>query len=59
MASFVDLTLMELFDTEVRIDLPILILKNMQRVIIKEKNGHALPYEFWLTPILEEFRVPV
>ncbi|KAF3664614.1 hypothetical protein FXO38_03068 [Capsicum annuum] len=58
-ASFLDLTLMELLDTEVRIDLPRLILKHMQRVLIKEQNGHALPYEFWLTPILEEFRVPI
>ncbi|KAM3201326.1 hypothetical protein P3L10_033689 [Capsicum annuum] len=59
MASFLDLFLMELLDTEVRIYLPRLILKHMQRVLIKEKNGHALPYEFWLTPILEEFRVPI
>lgn len=44
MASFLDVTLMELLDTEVRINLPQLILKHMQRVLLKEIIGHALPY---------------
>ncbi|KAM3249785.1 hypothetical protein P3L10_011555 [Capsicum annuum] len=34
-ASFLDLTLMELLDTEVRIDLPRLILKHIRRFLLK------------------------
>ncbi|KAM3383387.1 hypothetical protein P3S68_008962 [Capsicum galapagoense] len=57
--SFLDLTLMELLDSEIPIDLPQLIIKHMQRVLIKDKNGHALPYQFWLAPVFDDFRVSV
>ncbi|KAF3678600.1 hypothetical protein FXO37_04297 [Capsicum annuum] len=56
-ASFLDLTLMELLDTKVQIDLPCLILKHMQRVLLKEVSGHALPYQFLLTPIFDDFDI--
>ncbi|KAM3222339.1 hypothetical protein P3L10_021609 [Capsicum annuum] len=56
-ATFLDLTLMELLDTEVQIDLPCLILKHVQRVLLKEVSGHALPYQFFLTPIFEDFDI--
>lgn len=59
MTSFLNLTLMELLDTKVRIDLPRLILNHMQRVLLEEVNRHALPYQFWLTPIFEDFGVSV
>ncbi|KAM3287290.1 hypothetical protein P3S67_020720 [Capsicum chacoense] len=58
-ANFLDLTLMELLDSVVRIDLSRLILKHTQRVLLKEVSGHTLPYQFWLTPIFEDFGVSV
>lgn len=45
-ASYFDLTLMELLDSEVKINLPILIIKHTQRVFIKDNNVHALSYGF-------------
>ncbi|KAM3220618.1 hypothetical protein P3L10_019886 [Capsicum annuum] len=54
-AIFLDLTLMELLDSEIPIDLPQLIIKHMQKVLIKDKNGHALPYQFWLAPVFDDF----
>ncbi|KAM3304224.1 hypothetical protein P3S67_015256 [Capsicum chacoense] len=58
-ASFLDLTLIELLDSEIPIDIPQLIIKHMQRVLVKDKNGHALPYQFWLAPVFDDFRVSV
>ena len=58
-ASFLDLTLMELLDSEIPIDLPQLIIKHMQRVLVKDTNGHALPYQFWLASVFNDFYVPV
>lgn len=55
--NFLDFTLMELLDTEVKIDLPKLIIKHMQRVLINNAKGHALPYELWLSPIFEDYSV--
>lgn len=31
----------------------------MQRVLLKEINGHAFSYKFWPTPMLEEYGVSV
>ncbi|KAG5571289.1 hypothetical protein H5410_061055 [Solanum commersonii] len=45
-ANFLDLTLMELLDFEVPIDLLTLIIKHMHRVLHQDENGHALPYGF-------------
>ncbi|KAH0650452.1 hypothetical protein KY284_030364 [Solanum tuberosum] len=58
-ANFLDLTLKELLDTEVPIDLPTLIIKYMCKVPYQDENGHALPYGFWIAPIFEAFDVPV
>ncbi|KAH0650448.1 hypothetical protein KY284_030360 [Solanum tuberosum] len=58
-ANFLDLTLMELLDTEVPIDLPTLIIKRMHRVLHQDENGHALPCGFWMAAIFETFDVPV
>ena len=45
-ANFLDLTLMELLDSQTPIELPRLIIKHIQRVLIQDANGHSLPYEF-------------
>ncbi|KAM3360043.1 hypothetical protein P3S68_019754 [Capsicum galapagoense] len=37
----------------------ILIIKHTQRVLIQDANGHALPYEFWLAPVFEDFHISV
>ncbi|KAM3283098.1 hypothetical protein P3S67_026743 [Capsicum chacoense] len=58
-ANFLDLNLMEFLDTEVQIDPPRLIIQHMQRVLLKDINGHALPYELWLAPIFDDFLVHV
>ncbi|KAG5595672.1 hypothetical protein H5410_036904 [Solanum commersonii] len=58
-ANFLDLTLKELLDTEVPIDLPTLIIKYMCKVLYQDENGHALPYGFWIAPIFEAFNAPV
>ncbi|KAF3675913.1 putative cysteine-rich receptor-like protein kinase 29-like isoform X1 [Capsicum annuum] len=39
--SILDLTLMELLDTEVKIDFSGLILEHMQRILLKEVNRHT------------------
>jgi len=31
----------------------------MQRVLVKDKNGHALPYQFWLAPMFDDFHISV
>ncbi|KAK4734042.1 hypothetical protein R3W88_008303 [Solanum pinnatisectum] len=58
-ANFLDLTIMELQDTEAPINLPSLIIKHMHRVHNQDKNGHALPYGFCMASIFEAFDVPV
>lgn len=58
-ANFLDLNIMELLDTKVRIDFPRLMIKNMQRVLFKDGKGHVLPYEFWLTLVFEDYSVPI
>uniref|UniRef100_M1BEE9 Uncharacterized protein n=2 Tax=Solanum tuberosum TaxID=4113 RepID=M1BEE9_SOLTU len=58
-ANFLHLTLMELLDTEVPINLPSLIINHMHRVLNQDKNGHAFPYGFWMASIFESFDVPV
>ncbi|WMV09938.1 hypothetical protein MTR67_003323 [Solanum verrucosum] len=58
-AKFLHLTLMELLDIEVLINLPFLIINHMQRVLNQNKNGHALPYGFWMASIFEAFDVPI
>lgn len=58
-AKYLDLTLMELLDSEIPINLASLIIKHMQRILIQDKNGHALPYGFCLADILEAYFVPL
>lgn len=58
-ANFLDLALMELLDTEVKIDLPRLIIKHMHMVLLKYDKGHALPYAFWLASMFEEYLMPI
>lgn len=57
--NYLDLTLMELLDTDVLINLPSLILKYMQCVLTQDKNRHALPYCFCLSHIFEAYFFPV
>lgn len=49
--NILDLTLMELLNTGVRIDFPSLIIKHMHRVLNQDKNWHVLPYGIWLASI--------
>lgn len=57
-SNYLDLTLMELLDTEVNINLCSPIIKNMQRVFLKDnKKAHALPYDFWLASDFEDYSV--
>ena len=58
-SSFLDLTLMELLDYEIPINLSLLIIKHMQRVLVKDTNGHALSYQFWLASVFNNFHIPV
>lgn len=44
--NFLDLNLMELLDTEVKIDLSSLIIKHMHRGFLKDNKVHALSYVF-------------
>ncbi|KAG5610692.1 hypothetical protein H5410_021973 [Solanum commersonii] len=56
--NFLDLTLIELLETEVTIDLPLLIIKHMHMLLHQDENGHSLPYGFWMASIFEAFDVP-
>lgn len=57
-ASYLDLTIMELFDTKVEINIPRFIIKHMQRILLKDdKKAHALAYRFWLGSLFESFDV--
>lgn len=58
-ASYLDLILMELLDSEIPINLASLIIKHMQRVFVQENNGHTLLYRFWLADILKAYFIPV
>lgn len=50
---------MELMDSEVKIDLPSLILKHMNKVLHQDENVHSLAYGFWLGQIFDAFEYPV
>lgn len=58
-ATYIELTFMKLLDSEIPINLSSLIIKHMQRVLIQDKNGHALPYGFWVADILEAYSIAV
>lgn len=57
-ANLFYLTLVELLDTGISIDLPQLILQHMVRVSQQDKKGHVLPYGFWMGVALEYLQVP-
>lgn len=44
--NYLDFTLIELLNTGVKINFPSLIIKHMQRVLLKDEKGHVLPYGF-------------
>lgn len=59
-ANYLDLTLIELLDTNVKISLLSFIIKHMQRILLKDdKKAHALAYGFWLASIFEDNVVPI
>lgn len=58
-ANFFYLTLMEILDTEVKIDLPRLVIKHLHHVFLKDDKWYALPYSFWIAPVFEEYSVLV
>lgn len=58
-ANYFELTLMELLDSDVPINLPSLIIKHMESVLTQDKNGNALTYSFWLSKIFEAYSVPI
>lgn len=31
----------------------------MHRVLLKDNKDHVLPYAFWLSPVFEEYFVPI
>lgn len=53
------MNLMELLDSKVKMNLPSLILKHMNRVVHQDKNDRSLTYGFWIGKIFEEFDVPI
>lgn len=53
------MTLMELLDTNVPINLPSLMLKHMQYILTQDMNKYALPYSFWLSKIFEAYSIPI
>lgn len=58
--KYLDLTLMELLDSMVKINLPSLIIKHMQMILLKnDKKAHALAYGFRLGPIFEDCNIPI
>lgn len=58
--NYLDLTLIELLDTNVKMNLPNLIIKHMQRVILKDdKNAHAIASGFLLAFIFRYYVVLV
>lgn len=58
--NYLDLTLIELFDTMVNINLPSFIIKHIQRELLKgHKKAHALRYGFWLASIIKDYEIPM
>ncbi|MCD7473023.1 hypothetical protein HAX54_014566 [Datura stramonium] len=51
--NFIDLTLMELFDTWIQINLPNLMIQHVSRIYNQDKKGHSLAYRFWPGDIFE------
>lgn len=57
--NYLDLTLIEHLDTEVNINFPNLMIKHLQRLLLKDKKGSALPYGFWFSMIFEDYTIHV
>lgn len=57
--NYLDLILMELIDTGVKINWPSLIINHIQCALLKDEKGNALSYGFQLAPIFEYSSVPV
>lgn len=55
-STFFDLILVELLDSDVPINLPSLILKQMQYVVTQDKNGHD---GFWLSQIFKAYSISI
>lgn len=54
-----EMNLMKLLGSKIKIDLPRLISKHINQVLHQDENGHSLPYGFWIGEICEEFGVPI
>lgn len=50
---------MEFLDSKVKIDLPALILKHLNRTLHQDENDHSLVYMFLLGTIFEAFDIPI
>ncbi|GAB2301670.1 hypothetical protein Dimus_038149 [Dionaea muscipula] len=57
LASFLELTVMHLLDTEQSINLPSIMIQHIGRVI--SMHSHALPYGYLLTMVFKHFKVPL
>lgn len=57
--NYVDMNLIELLDFEVKIYLPRLILKHINRMLHQDEHGYSLAYGFWLRQIFEEYNIPI
>lgn len=58
--NYLDLTLIEILDIEVKFKLPSQIIKHLQRVLIKDaKKAHGLLYGFCLALIFEDYSIPM
>lgn len=55
--SYLDLKIIELVHTKVKIDLPSLIIKHMHHVLLNDEKGHALTNRFQLNHIFEGYLV--
>lgn len=56
-ASYLDLTLMELLDRKMQIDLPGLMILFLIKVATDVKENHALPHRFLLTKVFAKLQV--
>lgn len=57
-ANFINVTLMELLVTKVKIYLPKIVIKHVHLVLWKDDIGHSLPYAFWPL-VFEKYSVPI
>ncbi|MCE3215421.1 hypothetical protein HAX54_002335 [Datura stramonium] len=58
-ANYLDLTLMEALDSEIKINLPSLMIQHMSRICNQDKKGHDMAYGFCIRDIFEHLSLPI